>query len=276
MIREDITNQIFGNRKVIKNYCEDEDWLKIGKPIPKTKHKFRLTQCLNCGAILPADISNLRRQPPKKCSFCSNIGNHYNLQTNTNNWAINDKEAICNVFFKNQIVSFYIDKEDYELAAKYIWRIVQKRQKYYVLSGSNKKGTDIYLHNLFLPKKEGKEVDHIDGNSLNNRKSNLRYTSRQENVDNVIATRIDNQIGIRGICYNKKSHLYQVDFSYHKKRYYFKPWKTIEEAIYCRYCCERYFNLEIITKNPNFDFYDLSCIDKESINNYVKEKISGN
>ena len=276
MIREDITNQIFGNRKVIRNYCKDEDWLKIGKPVPQSKNKFRLTQCLNCGAILPADISNLRRQPPKKCTFCSNIGNHYKLQTNTNNWVINNDDAICNIFFKDQIVSFIIDKEDYDLVSKYTWRITQKRQKFYVLSGSSKKGTNIYLHNLFLPLKEGYEVDHIDGNSLNNKKSNLRYTTRQENIDNTIATRIDNQIGIRGVCYDKKSHMYQVDFSYHNKRYYMKPWKTVEEAIYCRYCCEQYFNLEMITKNPSFELYDLSTIDKKYINNYVKEKISGN
>lgn len=274
--REDLTGQIFGTRKVIKNYCEDEDWIKINKPIPKEKAKFRLTQCLNCGAILPGDPKNLKKNPPKKCVFCSNIGNHYNIKTNTNNWSITNDNAICNVTFKNQIVSFYIDKEDYKQISQYIWRIVQKKQKYYVITGSNKKGTDIYLHHMFLPEKDNLEVDHIDGNSLNNRKSNLRYTTHQENVDNVIATRIDNQIGIRGVSYNSKAKIYKVDFIYHNKRYYFKDWNTIEEAIYCRLCCEQYFNLSMLEKNPNLQYYDFSKVNKEEIHNYVLSKISGN
>lgn len=276
MIREDVTNQIFGNRKVIRNYCEKEDWLKINKPIPKEFKKFRLTQCLNCGAILPADLCNLKKAPPKKCTFCSNIGNHYKLQVNTNTWVINEHTAICNVIYKDEIISFYIDADDYEKVSKKQWRISQKRQKYYVISGSNKKGTGIYLHQFLLAPKEGFDIDHIDGNSLNNRKVNLRYVTHQENNDNILATRIDNHIGIRGISYNKKSHLYQVDFSYHKKRYYLKPWKTLEEAIYCRYCCEQYFNLHMLENNPNFKLYDFSIIDTNYIQNYILHKISEN
>ena len=60
-IREDFTNQVFGNRLVIRNYCVQEDWTNINKPIPKEWEKFRLTKCLNCGALLPADIRNLKK-----------------------------------------------------------------------------------------------------------------------------------------------------------------------------------------------------------------------
>ena len=270
-------NQIFGTRKVIKDSCVDEDWIKINKPVPSEERKkhYVLTRCLNCGKIFPSDIRNLKRQPPKRCSFCSNIGKHYNLQTETNSWVIQENDAICNVIYNNQVVSFYIDKDNYEKIKQYVWRTSKKKNKYYVVTGSSKKNNMIYLHQLIFGKtKDGLEIDHIDGNSLNNRKNNLREVTRQENIDNIKATRIDNQIGIRGIVYNKKSHKYQVDFSYHNNRFYFKQWNKIEEAIYCRYLLEKTFNLHMLENNPKFQEYNFESINKKEIQNYIQEKIS--
>ena len=49
----------------------------------------------------------------------------------------------------------------------------------YVASRSN--GKHCFLHHVFLPKKTGLDVDHIDGNPLNNVVENLRYLTRAEN-----------------------------------------------------------------------------------------------
>lgn len=47
------------------------------------------------------------------------------------------------------------------------------------------------------------EIDHIDGNSLNNKIKNLRIVSHQENLKNC-KLRKDNTSGITGISFNKK------------------------------------------------------------------------
>lgn len=270
--------QRFGNREVIKNYCCDSDWTELGLKIPSRPDKYVLTKCLNCGAVLPSELRNLRVQPPKRCVICSNIGNHSNITTKTNAWALYDGYAVCNIISNHQVISFYVDAEDYDVVSQFVWRVVKKRQKYYAITGSFKKNTAIYLHDLVIgDDKNGLEVDHIDGNSLNNRKNNLRLVTRQENIDNQIATRIDNQIGIRGVVYNKAGKTYKVDFYHHDKRYYTKEWETIEEAVWCRYCFEDYFGLNAIKSNPLAEqYYTLNNIQKEEIKQYVLNKILGN
>jgi len=134
------------------------------------------------------------------------------------------------------------------------------------------------MHTMVLGNpKDTFEIDHIDGNSLNNRRANLRFVSRQENIDNQIATRIDNSIGIRGITYSKTKKTYSVDFYYHGKRYYTKGWDTLEEAVWCRTCFEDYFNINSIKNNPIAkEYYTLNDRTKENIKQYVTLKILGN
>lgn len=49
----------------------------------------------------------------------------------------------------------------------------------------NKEKISVYMHRLILNVADDKEVDHIDGNRLNNTRSNLRICSRAENALNI-------------------------------------------------------------------------------------------
>lgn len=187
MPRIDYVGQIFGNREIIKNECLDEDFIAVGMKIPaqSTRSNYRLTKCLNCGQILPANIKTLKRNPPKKCCFCSGIGYKGSLTLNRNAYAELDDCYEISINFKDTTLQCYIDKESIDLVKQYSWRISQKKNKYYVLSGQASKHTLLYLHNLLMNKydhNDGMEVDHIDGNSLNNRKNNLRIISRLKNI----------------------------------------------------------------------------------------------
>lgn len=279
MPRIDYKGQIFGNREVIENECLDEDFIKIGKKIPaqSTRSSYRLTKCLNCGQILPASVKTLKRYPPKKCCFCSGIGYKGSLELNRNAYIELEDCYEISISFKDTTVQCYIDKEDLYLVKQYSWRVSQKRSKYYAVTGQASNKTLLYLHNLLMNKtdhNDGMEVDHIDGNSLNNRKNNLRITSRLKNIQNVSA-RIDNEIGIRGIC--KTRNKYKADFSFNNQRYYFKDWDTIEEAVYCRLSAERICGLDIANKNPLVDQYLTLPKEKEDeIYQYTLNKILGN
>lgn len=278
-MKKDYVGLIFGNREIIKNECSDEDFLNNGLklPSPNTRNEYKLTKCLNCGHILPASIKTIRRGLPKKCSFCSGIGYKGTLTLNRNVYVEAEDYYEVIIAYKDTSVTAYIDKDDYEKVKQYTWRINKKKNKYYIVTGQSKNKTLLYLHNLVMNNyihKDNYEVDHIDGNSLNNRKKNLRIVSRLENIQNT-SVRIDNQIGIRGV--SKSRNKYKVDFYYNNKRYYFKDWKTIEEAVYCRLIAEQLCDLHIAEKNPLIQQYLTLSLDQQNeIYDYVSQKILGN
>lgn len=77
-----------------------------------------------------------------------------------------------------------VDDEAYEWLSLFTW--------YFSGTGyavrdvkANKKRTSIYMHRLIADAEEGKEVDHINGNKLDNTKGNLRICERYENACNV-------------------------------------------------------------------------------------------
>ena len=280
-MKKDYVGLIFGNREIIKNECSDEDFLNNGLklPSPTTRNEYKLTKCLNCGHILPASIKTIRRSLPKKCSFCSGISYKGTLTLNRNVYveAKDCYEVI--IAYKNTSVTAYIDKDDYEKVKQYNWRINQKKNKYYIVTGQSKNKTLLYLHNLIMNNyihKDNYEVDHIDGNSLNNRKNNLRFLTRGDNA-RFVKARIDNKIGIRGVSFDKRSGKYVVDFSFQGVRCYFKQWNTLEEAVWCRYCAEEICSLETLKSNPLLKEYDtLNGQLKEDIYSYVLPIIKRN
>lgn len=75
------------------------------------------------------------------------------------------------------------------------------------------------MHRLIMGFPEGKYVDHINGNSLDNRKSNLRVCTNSENQRNRYKT-IRNTSGYKGVRLNTKRNKYDAEIGHHGKHYY--------------------------------------------------------
>lgn len=77
-----------------------------------------------------------------------------------------------------------VDDSDYEWLSKLKWRAHNPSGKeggsFYVLTGY--KGTA--MHRMITDCPKGMHVDHINGDSLDNRRSNLRICTHQENMRN--------------------------------------------------------------------------------------------
>jgi hypothetical protein len=74
-----------------------------------------------------------------------------------------------------------VDAADYEWLSGFRWHATSGRKMYACFARKDKV---IYMHRLIMNPPEGKFVDHVDGNSLNYRRSNLRICTKAQNAWN--------------------------------------------------------------------------------------------
>jgi len=77
-----------------------------------------------------------------------------------------------------------IDNEDYELVSKYKWCASKKRNTFYALRAiklPTGRYSTIHMHTFIT---EWSRVDHINGNGLDNQRSNLRQLNNSLNIRN--------------------------------------------------------------------------------------------
>lgn len=89
------------------------------------------------------------------------------------------------------------------------------------------------LHHFVLPKVKGMSVDHINGNKLDNRSSNLRYCTNNENVRNR-KVQTNSTSGIPGVTHRGKWNVWRVRVKLDGIRYHIGDFKDKLEAGYVR------------------------------------------
>jgi hypothetical protein len=101
-------------------------------------------------------------------------------------------------------LSTLIDDDDYDFVGKWRWMAqpaVHGTGKFYVSRGTRR--GPVYLHRVLMKARYGQQVDHINRNPLDNRRSNLRLCTRSQNNINKIP-RIG-MSGFRGVHFIRKS-----------------------------------------------------------------------
>jgi len=77
-----------------------------------------------------------------------------------------------------------IDARDYNLVSGFKWIAVKGGKGFYAVTSRGPDGKPISLHRFLINPRDGNEVDHINGDSLDNRRCNLRECSHKENLRN--------------------------------------------------------------------------------------------
>jgi hypothetical protein len=117
----------------------------------------------------------------------------------------------------------WIDAEDVCRVGTHRWR---RSANGYAETKIN--GKRVFLHRFLMNPPDESEIDHIDGDKLNNRKANLRVVTQLQNAQNKPTS---GATGHRGVFYEAKKNLYRVIVIREGKRYSGGRHRNIEDAI---------------------------------------------
>ena len=74
-----------------------------------------------------------------------------------------------------------VDEGDFESLSRFTWGVAKSKENL-IYALSRRAGG--YMHRVLLKADKTQQVDHIDGNPLNNRRSNLRFCNHSQNGQN--------------------------------------------------------------------------------------------
>lgn len=97
-------------------------------------------------------------------------------------------------------LSVKVDDDDYEILSKFKWQAKNPRKDTYYAARSirmsNGKQKTVGMHRFITNCPDGYDVDHIDGDGLNNCKSNLRVVTRRQNLQNRHSKTSSSYVGV--------------------------------------------------------------------------------
>lgn len=211
-----------------------------------------LVTCSNCGKSIERKIRDMKRNRNHFC--CKKCEGefrqtHPTKKVTENNLKTLGDTTIIYIKYKNQEYECLIDTEDIPKIKGKRWFLRvdsrnKKRTKYVeTFIQINKKHKRIHLHRLLTNCPENMVVDHLNGNALDNRKSNLKVCTQQENT-------LNRHLNFKGgVYFNKRENNWIAKISIQGITYYLGYYKTEEEALNRRQIANQYIlegNIEAV------------------------------
>lgn len=238
---------------------------------------MEIKYCKACGAII-------NKYGNSKLCLCSKHFQQFNtygeIKDRNQRTVFDDNEIrVFNTYaeidtynqFGDIIETYKLDIEDIKYLNNKKWRTVYKGKLKtpYLVTGHT-----IYFHRLIMGDPNC-EIDHIDRNTHNNMKSNLRFANRKEQMFNTLRS---NKTNIKGVYYNpnRLKAPWHCELQYNGKRYYSPQYLTKEEAAYYRYLLESIFMKDMLicnTKELTECINSLSEEQKKSIQKYFSNRM---
>jgi hypothetical protein len=166
-----------------------------------------------------------------------------------------------------------VDKTDYETITSRSWWLNNTGYAYSYERGSPKK---LLMHRFIMRPPQDMVVDHINGDKLDNRRSNLRICTQRENAMNKPSIE-------HGVSYRKEYNRWRAYITVNGKQVSLGHYSTREEAIKARLSSEAYYygkfgNAELSSAKdfiPNKGERDLTRARIESASGYKNIRWDG-
>lgn len=180
MNKLNLTGQVIGKLTVI---CE------VPKPEgSKSTCSYWLCKC-SCGREIIIDTGQLRRKTRTSCG-CDKAEKISQKKRKSNIYDLSGDYGIC--YASNTDDKILFDLEDYDKIKDYCWNImshnVEGRKEYkkvHTMTYGCEHRKHLFMHRVILGINDSSiTIDHINRNTLDNRKSNLRICSQQQNICN--------------------------------------------------------------------------------------------
>ena len=224
----DMTGQRFGRLLVLEN---------AESKIRPNGSKRSMWKCkCDCGNIKIVGGTDLRRGLTTSCG-CYRDEHNREVQSKENKYDLSGEYGVC--YFNNG-GHFVFDLEDYDKLKEYTWC---RRMPGYASCTRKVDGRIIAIIAARLimdVTDKNLEVDHIDGNTSNNRKSNLRVVSHLENMQNKKIYK-NNTSGTTGVS-QLRNGKWKARIMVNGNEMWLGTFETKEEAVYVRHAAEeKYF-----------------------------------
>jgi len=122
-----------------------------------------------------------------------------------------------------------VSDEDFDFLSQWKWSALETRGTYYAVRGGVK--GYFYMHREIAKRTalEGDMVDHIDGDRLNNTRSNLRGCTNAENLQNR-GKPSNNTSGVKGVHWDKARSKWKAEIQAGGEKYYLGRFDILVDA----------------------------------------------
>lgn len=126
-----------------------------------------------------------------------------------------------------------VSAQDYKQLSQYNWCAIRNRHNWYAVRNvkvaGGRKLYAMHRQILQLPANNVIQVDHHNGNGLDNRRRNLRIAGRTQNQQNCRQPR-HNTSGYKGVCWDKNRQQWLVSVTKHSKAHFIGRFNSRRQA----------------------------------------------
>lgn len=121
-----------------------------------------------------------------------------------------------------------VDNRDFKKIENYGWYVSFDGASHYLKA--NKQGSSVSYHSMVVNPPDGMMVDHIDGNTLNNLRHNLRVCSASQNQANQKKQKRQKTSQYKGVCFYPRANKWKAQIGYEGSRLSLGYFNSEEDA----------------------------------------------